>query len=104
MRQLRIRTALAAALGVGLFSGATLGANYSATGTHQCRAASGETYSCVVTGSFFGNCVEATSSLQTQDCCPSSRACKRDKQGGKSKCESGGSSVTFSLNYCAQNR
>ena len=104
MRRSGLRTAIIAAMWAGLLSGAALGANYSATGSHQCRNPSGGTYSCVVTGSFFGNCIEAASSLQTQDCCVSSRACKRDPQGGPPKCESGGTSAGFSLNYCVQNR
>jgi hypothetical protein len=55
--------------------------SYSAAGTHQCS----ERRSCVVSGSFFRNCIEASEILRTRDCCPSSR---------------GGTSVGFSLNYC----
>jgi hypothetical protein len=57
---------------------------YSASGTHQCESASGRG-SCVVTGEF-SNCLDASSSLMTRDCCPTTR--------------SGGKSSGFALNYC----
>jgi hypothetical protein len=61
---------------------------YSASGTHQCGSEKGR--SCVVTGSGFSNCNDATSFLQTRDCCPTT------PQGGKSS--------GFTLNYCIPNR
>jgi hypothetical protein len=77
-------------------------ASYSATGTHQCRASDGSVHSCIVTGSIFGSCVEAASSLRAQDCCPSTRVCSRDAQGRETDCKRGGVSAEFSMNYCIQ--
>ncbi|QAU46360.1 hypothetical protein [Bradyrhizobium guangzhouense] len=57
---------------------------YSASGTHQC---SGEkAASCVVTGSRYRDCIDATSALRVQDCC----ATRRD----------GSRSTGFTINYC----
>jgi hypothetical protein len=57
---------------------------YSASGTHQC---SGEkSASCVVTGSRYRDCNDATSALRVQDCCLT----RRD----------GSRSTGFTLNYC----
>ena len=61
---------------------------FSASGTHQCGSDKGR--SCIVTGSGFSNCNDATSFLQTRDCCPTT------PQGGKSS--------GFTLNYCIPNR
>ena len=61
---------------------------YSASGTHQCGSEKGR--SCVVTGSGFGTCNDATITLQTRDCCPSSAG--------------GGKSTGFVLNYCIPER
>jgi hypothetical protein len=61
---------------------------YSASGTHQCGSDKGS--SCVVTGSGFSNCNDASISLQTRDCCPTT------PQGGKSS--------HFNLNYCIPDR
>jgi hypothetical protein len=61
---------------------------YSASGTHQCGSDKGR--SCVVTGSGFSNCNDASISLQTRDCCPTM------PQGGKSS--------SFTLNYCIADR
>ena len=79
-------------------------ATYSAGGTHQCKASDGAVYSCVVSGTIYGDCVSASSSLQTQDCCRSARACARDSQGRETNCRGGGSSVGFTMNYCIQGR
>jgi hypothetical protein len=57
---------------------------YSASGTHQCGSEKG--HSCVVTGSGFTSCNDATNTLQTRDCCPTT--------------PSGGKSSGFVLNYC----
>jgi hypothetical protein len=84
----------------GLRAPTILAANYSASGTHQCRAADGNTHSCVVTGLSFGTCIEADSSLRAQDCCPSTRICERDAQGRETQCRRGGASAGFALNYC----
>jgi hypothetical protein len=59
---------------------------YSASGTHQC----GPGRSCVVTGSGFSNCNDASAVLQTRDCCPTTPA--------------GGRSSGFVLNYCIPDR
>ncbi len=57
---------------------------YSASGMHQC---SGEKpVSCVVTGSRYRDCNDASSSLRLQDCCLTQRA--------------GSRSTGFTLNYC----
>jgi hypothetical protein len=77
-----------------------MAANYSASGTHQCRADNGDAHRCVVTGVVFGNCVDAQSSLRSQDCCPSTRVCARDAQGRETQCRGGGSSAGFTMNYC----
>lgn len=77
-----------------------LAGSYSASGTHQCRTEGGEDRSCVVTGVVFGNCIDAASSLRSQDCCPSTRLCNRDAQGRETQCRSGGRSSGFTLNYC----
>jgi hypothetical protein len=61
---------------------------YSASGTHQCASEKGR--SCVVTGSGFSNCNDATITLQTRDCCPTT--------------PSGGKSSGFVLNYCIPDR
>jgi len=61
---------------------------YTASGTHQCGADKGR--SCVVTGSGFTNCNDASISLQTRDCCPTTRK--------------GGTSSSFTLNYCIPDR
>jgi hypothetical protein len=61
---------------------------YSASGTHQCASEKGR--SCVVTGSGFSNCNDATITLQTRDCCPTTPA--------------GGKSTGFVLNYCIPDR
>jgi hypothetical protein len=61
---------------------------YSASGTHQCGSEKGR--SCVVTGSGFGSCNDATITLQTRDCCPTTPA--------------GGKSTGFVLNYCIPER
>ncbi|MFY9894323.1 MAG: hypothetical protein WAK63_09340 [Xanthobacteraceae bacterium] len=58
---------------------------YSASGAHQCRSASGGERNCVVTG-LFRDCNEAMITLQTRDCCPTTR-------GGEK-------SSGFTLNYC----
>jgi hypothetical protein len=57
---------------------------YSATGTHQCS--DGKPASCVVTGSRYRDCIDATSALRAQDCCLT----RRD----------GSHSTGFALNYC----
>lgn len=61
---------------------------YSASGTHQCGSAKGR--SCIVTGSGFTNCNDASITLQTRDCCPTTPA--------------GGKSTGFTLNYCITDR
>ena len=61
---------------------------YSAAGTHQCGSDKGR--SCVVAGSGFTNCNDATVVLQTRDCCPTTPA--------------GGTSSGFTLNYCIPDR
>jgi hypothetical protein len=61
---------------------------YSASGTHKCG--SEKARSCVVTGSGFSNCNDATISLQTRDCCPTTAK--------------GGTSSGFVLNYCIPDR
>jgi hypothetical protein len=61
---------------------------YSASGTHQCGSEKGR--SCVVTGSGFSDCNDATITLQTRDCCPTT--------------PTGGKSSGFVLNYCIQDR
>jgi hypothetical protein len=61
---------------------------YSASGTHQCGSEKGR--SCVVTGSGFTNCNDASITLQTRDCCPTTPA--------------GGKSSGFTLNYCITDR
>jgi hypothetical protein len=61
---------------------------YSASGTHKCGPEKG--HSCVVTGSGFTNCNDASIFLQTRDCCPT--AAKAGKSSG------------FTLNYCIPDR
>jgi hypothetical protein len=61
---------------------------YSASGTHKCG--SEKDRSCVVTGSGFSNCNDATITLQTRDCCPTTAK--------------GGISSSFVLNYCIPDR
>jgi hypothetical protein len=61
---------------------------YSATGTHQCGSEKGR--SCVVSGSAFFSCNEASIDLRTRDCCPTSSA--------------GGKSTGFTLNFCIEDR
>ncbi len=61
---------------------------YTASGTHQCGG--DKARSCVVTGSGFSNCNDASISLQTRDCCPTT--------------PSGGKSSGFVLNYCIPDR
>lgn len=61
---------------------------YSASGTHQCGSEKGR--SCIVTGSGFTNCNDASITLQTRDCCPTTPA--------------GGKSTGFTLNYCITDR
>ena len=61
---------------------------FSASGTHQCGSEKGR--SCVVTGSGFSDCNDATITLQTRDCCPTTPA--------------GGKSTGFVLNYCISER
>ena len=61
---------------------------YSASGTHQCGSEKGR--SCVVADSGFSNCNDASISLQTRDCCPTTPA--------------RGQSSGFTLNYCIHNR
>jgi hypothetical protein len=61
---------------------------YSASGTHQCG--SDKAHTCIVTGSGFTNCNDASITLQTRDCCPTSTA--------------GGKSSGFILNYCIPDR
>ena len=61
---------------------------YSASGTHRCGSEKGR--SCVVTGSGFSNCNDATVTLQTRDCCPTTAK--------------GGTSSSFVLNYCIPDR
>ena len=64
-------------------------ASYSASGTHQCKAADGATHSCIVTLDMAGNCVDALSSLRVRDCCPLSRECSHDSQGRETNCREG---------------
>jgi hypothetical protein len=59
---------------------------FTATGTHQCS--SGQ--SCVVSGGGFSNCNDATTALQTRDCCPTT--------------PKSGTSTRFFLNYCIPDR
>ena len=61
---------------------------YSASGTHQCGDEKGR--SCVVTGSGFSSCNDATVVLRTRDCCPTT--------------PKGGTSSGFTLNYCIPDR
>lgn len=61
---------------------------FSASGTHQCGSEKGR--SCVVTGSGYSNCNDATITLRTRDCCPTTPA--------------GGKSAGFVLNYCIPDR
>jgi hypothetical protein len=61
---------------------------YSASGTHQCGSDKGR--SCIVTGSGFSNCNDATIVLRTRDCCPTT--------------PQGGTSSGFTLNYCIPDR
>jgi hypothetical protein len=61
---------------------------YSASGTHQCGGDKGR--SCVVTGSGFSNCNDASINLQTRDCCPTT--------------PKAGTSSGFTLNYCIPDR
>lgn len=61
---------------------------YSSSGTHQCGSDKGR--SCVVTGSGFENCNDASITLRTRDCCPTT------PMGGKSS--------GFVLNYCIPDR
>jgi len=61
---------------------------YSAAGTHQCGSEKG--HSCVVAGSGFSNCNDASITLQTRDCCPTT--------------PTGGKSSGFVLNYCIPDR
>jgi hypothetical protein len=61
---------------------------YSAAGTHQCGTEKGR--SCVVTGTGYSSCNDATTTLQTRDCCPTTPA--------------GGKSSGFVLNYCIPDR
>jgi hypothetical protein len=84
--------------------GVRVAVNYSASGTHQCRTADGATHSCVASGSFFGNCIDAQSALMSLDCCPSTRACERDAQGRETRCQRGGASTGFTMNYCIPGR
>jgi len=79
------RVAVTAAIGIALTPQLTMAqagrVSYSAGGTHQC---SGQRV-CVVSGSFFKDCIDAIESLRARDCCPSSRS---------------GTSGGFTLNYC----
>jgi hypothetical protein len=75
---------------------------YSASGTHQCRGPGGETQSCVVTGVAFSNCIDASSALQSQDCCLSTRICSRE--GNETKCQPAGKSAAFTMQYCIPSR
>jgi hypothetical protein len=84
--------------------GVRVAVNYSASGTHQCRTADGATHTCVASGSFFANCIDAQSALMSLDCCPSTRACERDAQGRETRCQRGGSSTGFTMNYCIPGR
>jgi hypothetical protein len=61
---------------------------YSSSGTHQCGTEKG--HSCVVTGSGFSNCNDASITLRTRDCCPTT--------------PTGGKSTGFVLNYCIPDR
>jgi hypothetical protein len=61
---------------------------YSAAGTHQCGSEKGR--SCVVTGAGYSSCNDATTTLKTRDCCPTTPA--------------GGKSNGFVLNYCIPDR
>jgi len=62
---------------------------YSASGTHQCGSEKGR--SCVVTGSGFSNCNDASIFLRTRDCCPGNRWIPEDirtcsgRLGGRSR-------------------
>jgi hypothetical protein len=58
---------------------------YSASGLHQCGSGAGTKQSCVVTG-LFSDCNDAMMSLQTRDCCPTTKG--------------GGTSTGFTLSYC----
>ena len=58
--------------------------SYSAGGTHQCKSEKGG--NCIVSGTGFGNCTDASSSLQARDCCPTTR--------------NGGTSSGFTMSYC----
>jgi hypothetical protein len=62
--------------------------SYSASGTHQCGSEKGR--SCVVTGSGYSSCNDASVTLQTRDCCPTT--------------PTGGKSSGFVLNYCLPDR
>jgi hypothetical protein len=87
---------IAALATAGVLSGPALGKDlklaqmrgYSASGTHQCGSEKGR--SCVVSGSGYSNCNDATITLQTRDCCPTT--------------PSGGKSTGFVLNYCIPDR
>ena len=95
-----LRNVCASLLAAASLSVSAMAASYSAAGTHQCKAADGSTHTCVVSGSVFGDCISAGTSLQVQDCCPSSRVCARDSQGRETNCSRGGTSVGFTMSYC----
>jgi hypothetical protein len=73
---------------------------YTAGGTHQCRSEDDSGHTCIVSSSVFTSCIDATNSLQIQDCCPSTRVCERDRVTGTTRCTRGGKSVGFTLTYC----
>jgi hypothetical protein len=73
---------------------------YTAGGTHQCSGENDSGHTCIVSGSTFSTCLDATNSLQLQDCCPSTQVCERDRATGARTCTRGGKSVGFTLTYC----
>ncbi len=78
------------ALAVSSLSPPAMAVSYSASGTHQCKSQDGSMHTCVVSGSYFSNCIDASRSLQARDCCRSMRT--------------GGTSVGFTMSYCIPGR
>jgi len=81
-----------------LNAGAFDSGRVTASGTHVCTGPTAR--QCVVSGSTFGNCIDAATALKVQDCCRMDLACSRDPKTGAKKCESASTSMKFTLDYC----
>jgi hypothetical protein len=74
---------------------------FKAEGRHQCQSLTDAGHSCNVLGTNYTDCSQAHAKLKMEDCCHSTRRCKKDSETGEETCRFGGSSIDFKLLSCS---